>query len=49
MKIGTAKAMDDRVVQDSVVQWIKSMPEGWQVGRLKNVSTIKSSGIVNLV
>lgn len=45
MKIGTAKAMDDRVMQDSVVQWIKSMPEGWQVGRLKNVSTIKSSNV----
>ncbi len=45
MKIGTAKAMDDRVMQDSVVQWIKSMPEGWQLRRLGDISLKIGSGV----
>lgn len=36
---------DNEEMQDSGIEWIGAIPQGWKVERLKKVSTIKSSNV----
>lgn len=37
--------MKETIMQESGVEWIGAIPQGWKIERLKNVSTVKSSNV----